>query len=440
MSSDNSPRTPEREPFTPATPATPATPIRVTRVRNLTMRPRRLFFDEAAEAAEAIENVETVAPMEEEKPAVIETIAEKDPNDNNFLCDVVFSFDTTGSMRAALDSVRQNLTDTVDRLFKEVDGIRIGILAHGDYCDYPQMCWKIDLTKDVLALKHFIMQAKNTSGGDPEENYEFVLQQANTFDWKAPAKVFVVIGDEEPHEKGYAMPCLIPGFQSKLHIDWKIETECLRKKGITIFSCHAFPDRANAQCLAFYQYISKVTGGYYFPLSELSMFTDYMVAICLKAADGAETITLLKQRQEQLHKEIEDMKVRNETHSAEFKEKLSDLEEVHTASHHVSMGALFSSPQVAKTASKSRAVLRTKSRVETYAEEMTSKRKYLDSSSQAFLSTISQSEQVEEKHVNIPLFTVDNNENANINIDTNPGSAYRTKVEYRKSKRWTPKE
>ena len=49
--------------------------------------------------------------------------------------EVVFSFDTTGSMYPCLTQVRRHIKSTVTRLGEEVPGIRIGIIAHGDYCD-----------------------------------------------------------------------------------------------------------------------------------------------------------------------------------------------------------------------------------------------------------------------------------------------------------------
>ena len=43
--------------------------------------------------------------------------------------DVVFSFDTTGSMASVIQSVRDNLSGTIDRLLNEVDGISLLILV-----------------------------------------------------------------------------------------------------------------------------------------------------------------------------------------------------------------------------------------------------------------------------------------------------------------------
>ena len=237
-------------------------------------------------------------------PAVIEM--QSNAGNEPYSCDVVFSFDTTGSMRSVIDNVRQNLKTTIEKLFEEVPGIRIGLIAHGDYCDYPRMMWKISPTKDVEALKEFIIDNKNSSGGDAPECYEYVLHVANGLDWKADVRVLVVIGDESPHEKGYCMPRKIPGFTSSLHIDWKEEATKLKEKNVTIFSCHALPDN-NRQSIPFYTTIATMTKGIYLKLDEFADFQHYMVTICLKASDDAEALELIKRRQDELEKMLQDM-------------------------------------------------------------------------------------------------------------------------------------
>jgi hypothetical protein len=47
--------------------------------------------------------------------------------------DVVFSFDTTGSMSQCIGEVRRKVKQVISRLFQEIPGIKIGIVAHGDY-------------------------------------------------------------------------------------------------------------------------------------------------------------------------------------------------------------------------------------------------------------------------------------------------------------------
>ena len=49
--------------------------------------------------------------------------------------DLVISFDTTGSMYPCLAVLRETVAKAVKRLFKDIPELRVGIIAHGDYCD-----------------------------------------------------------------------------------------------------------------------------------------------------------------------------------------------------------------------------------------------------------------------------------------------------------------
>ena len=228
------------------------------------------------------------------------------------LVDVVFSFDSTGSMRDVLESVRSNLTSTIDRLFKEVEGLRVGLIIHGDYSDYPSMFWLLQPTTDIDVLKAFIKFGPSTSGGDYDECYELVLQAALEMKWLSEVKVLVVIGDAKPHEPGYTH-C---EFENDL--DWREQAKLLKTEQITVFSCHAEPHK-NEPSVPFYYEIAKQTGGYYFPLEELDKFKDYMVAICLKATDGAENVKLLQARNAEL--EVLIARTTDETEKNKWKEE-----------------------------------------------------------------------------------------------------------------------
>jgi hypothetical protein len=91
--------------------------------------------------------------------------------------DLVFSFDTTGSMYPCLTQVRKEVKETVQRLFDEIPTVRIGIIAHGekdapiaDFVKANGLSFKIgrgfyEFTKPVEVQDHkeVILQEK-TSG------------------------------------------------------------------------------------------------------------------------------------------------------------------------------------------------------------------------------------------------------------------------------------
>ena len=93
--------------------------------------------------------------------------------------EVVFSFDTTGSMYACLAEVRRGIKEAVRRLQREVPGIRIAIVAHGDYCDAQSsyVTRLQDFSQDEAALCRFVENVGATGGGDADECYELVLRQ-----------------------------------------------------------------------------------------------------------------------------------------------------------------------------------------------------------------------------------------------------------------------
>src|SRR5262249_54131040 len=116
--------------------------------------------------------------------------------------EVVFSFDTTGSMYPCLTQVRRKIKETVNRLAKEVPGIRIGIIAHGDYCDKgtTYVTKHLELTSKTADICKFVETVKPTYGGDAPECYELVLHEAQSLDWSKDAtKAMVLIGDDVPH-------------------------------------------------------------------------------------------------------------------------------------------------------------------------------------------------------------------------------------------------
>ena len=64
--------------------------------------------------------------------------------------EIAFSFDTTGSMYACLGEVRRKIQETIARLQRDIPGIRIAVIAHGDYCDagHYYVTKHIDFTDD----------------------------------------------------------------------------------------------------------------------------------------------------------------------------------------------------------------------------------------------------------------------------------------------------
>src|SRR5262245_43757915 len=186
--------------------------------------------------------------------------------------EVVFSFDTTGSMYPCLTQVRRNVKNTVTRLFEEIPGIRIGIIAHGDYCDKGStyVTKHLPLSDDVDAICRFVENVGPTGGGDAPECYELVLHEARSQPWTDDAtKALVLIGDDVPHP-----PAHNPG-----RLDWREEAKALTEDGVAVYAVQALNRRHASK---FYQDLARISGGFHVPLDQFSYVTDMVLAVCYR--------------------------------------------------------------------------------------------------------------------------------------------------------------
>jgi hypothetical protein len=184
--------------------------------------------------------------------------------------EIVFSFDTTGSMYPCLTQVRRNLKATITRLLDEIPGIRIGIIAHGDYCDAGStyVTKHLDLSGDVDTICDFVQNVEPTGGGDAPECYELVLHEAQSLSWSSTSsKTLVLIGDDIPHAPA----------QTPQKLNWRKELEALGKQGITVYGIQAL-NRAHATL--FYQELADKSGGFHLNLDQFSYITDFFLSVC----------------------------------------------------------------------------------------------------------------------------------------------------------------
>lgn len=191
--------------------------------------------------------------------------------------DIVFSFDTTGSMAPCIAEVRRRMDQVIGRLFKEIPDIRIGVIAHGDYCDVgrPYIMTGMDLSKNFAEVKNFVKTVKPTCGGDWEECYELVLHHVQSLDWRSDAdsKVFVMIGDATPHRKGYRH-----GTQTAKY-DWKEECRALKTQGIKCYAVQAMGGSYRSAERTFYETCARLTDGIKIDLQQLSNIVQLVMAI-----------------------------------------------------------------------------------------------------------------------------------------------------------------
>lgn len=194
--------------------------------------------------------------------------------------EIVFNFDTTGSMYPVLTKVRENLDAIVTRLFKELPQLRIGIGANGDYCDAgrPYITAHTDLTDKLFDLSKFIREVRPTGGGgNGGEAYELALRETRTkYSWSADSaviKILVMIGDEIAH------PPMHGGNMQR--IEWRQEAKALLDQGISIYTIQAL-DRRDQNASAFYSNLAEIGGGCYMRLDQFDEIVPLVQAIAFR--------------------------------------------------------------------------------------------------------------------------------------------------------------
>lgn len=141
--------------------------------------------------------------------------------------DMVIAFDTTGSMAQYIGAVRKEVSELIPQLFKDNDDLRLGVVAFGDYCDmknarnFGDAYQSIQPTSNENELIKFVLNSKDTSGGDGPEFYELVLRKiVDETQWRENStRSILLIADAVPHELGYTYRDFVIGNQ----IDWRAE-------------------------------------------------------------------------------------------------------------------------------------------------------------------------------------------------------------------------
>ena len=195
-------------------------------------------------------------------------------------------------MYSYLEEVRGQLSYLVETLVFKADrmncNIRIGVIAHGDYCDF-QTSYTIKFLPlldaadqaNVDKIVRFVAEVGLTSGGDGPECYELALKTArNKMNWtKGSSRVLVMVGDSMPHEVGYTCN----GYTNR--IDWREELRALTADGVRIYAVQAVGLSGSD---AFWQALAQVSGGRCLQISKAAVLSDLvMAAACREMGDEA---------------------------------------------------------------------------------------------------------------------------------------------------------
>lgn len=202
------------------------------------------------------------------------------------MLDMVFSFDTTGSMYPAIAEVRRRVSETVSSLFGSIPALRIGLIAHGDFIDEkrgPYVTTHLPLTDDRAALIRFAETVERTNGGDGPECYEKVLYEARGFNWREGAeKILVMIGDASPHVRGQRTG---DGYYTSW--DWREEARALAAEGVTIHAVHCLRQRNGT----WWEELPRIANGVYLTLAQFSHINEMIGAVAHHANSSLDEYT-----------------------------------------------------------------------------------------------------------------------------------------------------
>lgn len=193
--------------------------------------------------------------------------------------EICFSWDTTGSMSSCIAQVRSKVEETVEQLFQDIPGLKVGCISHGDYCDGARCIDILKLTADKNKIYKFIRNTPNTGGGDAPECYELALHEARDMGWTEgvdSGRALVLIGDDEPHTPDY------PGNTKKL--DWANEVIALREIGVKVYplQCLYSPHRQTVN--AFWSQIAELSGSALLKLTDFNESAHNLMGVAYAAA------------------------------------------------------------------------------------------------------------------------------------------------------------
>ncbi|XP_045166590.2 uncharacterized protein LOC123529987 [Mercenaria mercenaria] len=193
------------------------------------------------------------------------------------LMEVAISFDTTGSMYGCLEEVRAKVQDLVQRLQTDIPGIRVAVIAHGDYCDESNYVIKwIDFGATLPEICDFVKNVGRTGGGDGPECYELVLQRSReVLSWTDGSKrILVMISDDVPHEPGYTYG------GKTYYINWRDECAALKEMGVKVYGVQA--GYGGTAATHFNDEMARITGGKRLSLKNFSCIFDVLMMICYR--------------------------------------------------------------------------------------------------------------------------------------------------------------
>jgi len=171
--------------------------------------------------------------------------------------DVLFLFDTTGSMKDVL-SAAQNTAEVILTTLADQCNPGFAVAQYRDWPPEDVLPW--DLVQDVTLDRSLVIRAINSlyadGGGDPPESVGWALHQSLGIGWRpGSVRVVVLIGDSPPHDPDPG-PDGLYGTEDDLPFS-TVVTE-LVNAGILVIGVYTAHDEAT---IAYWNQVTNATAG-----------------------------------------------------------------------------------------------------------------------------------------------------------------------------------
>lgn len=194
--------------------------------------------------------------------------------------EVVFMFDTTGSMDTYLSEVQTHVQIIVREIRKRVPDARLSVIVYKDHEQGPYVTKTLPLTEkeeEVIAFLRSPTIEPGAGGGGPEA-VECALFDANQLEWSPgnKGKAVILIGDKPPHGVMDSLD------ECPNHRDYKAEIQSLIDKHVKVYTvlCNNVAEtRSN------FQWMADRTGGKFVTLEEIHDLVNLIVAVSIKESN-----------------------------------------------------------------------------------------------------------------------------------------------------------
>lgn len=191
--------------------------------------------------------------------------------------EMVFMFDTTGSMDVYLSEVQMHVQLILREIRKRVPDARFALIVYKDHEQGPYVTLTHPFSEKEDELINFLRSSQIApgAGGGGAEAVECALFEANQLEWSpgTKGKAIVLIGDKPPHGVMDTFDECTSGR------DYRIETNHLIDKHVKIYAvlCNNVQETRST-----FQWLADKTGGRFVTLEAIQDLVDLLVAVSIK--------------------------------------------------------------------------------------------------------------------------------------------------------------